>query len=167
MSFFGDVLGFEKFNAKDMFKKVVKNPLQLVTGVDPLSTKAWNKVLGTHNEPIVDQMGGAYGGHVISAFGNKDGGVYGRAQDAGIDTKAGGQMHDGAHVIAALYGLSALGGGQGNGGMPMPGQGQQQTAVDPYAAQREEAERRRKEMLVQALRESGNQSAFPDTSIYG
>lgn len=122
MSFFGDALNFEQFHFKDMWNKLKKDPKRVVLGVDPLSTKAWNAVLGRKDEPIVDQLGGAYGGHTISAFGNTDGGVYKRAEEAGVDTKAGGQMQDIAHVIAAIYGAQGLGnigpsnmGGLGNG----------------------------------------------------
>lgn len=97
-----DILGFELFNGKHILKDLGKHPWRSVTGIDPLSTGAWNKVLGRNDEPLVDQMGGAYGGHAISAFGNKDGGVYKAAQDAGIDTTSGGRAQDAAHVIAAL-----------------------------------------------------------------
>lgn len=127
MSFFSDVLGFEKFAAKDMWKKIKKDPERLLIGaVDPLSTKMWNKGLGSNYEPLVDQMGGQYGGHTISAFGNDDGGVYKRAREAGIDTKAGGQVHDLAHVLSAFYGgagLAGIGGGAGGGAAPAQGQG--------------------------------------------
>lgn len=119
-----DVLDFEAFNLKDMWKKVKKDPERLLIGaVDPWSTKMWNGITGSNYEPIVDQMGGAYGGHTISAFGNQTGGAYGRAQDAGIDTMAGAQVQDLAHVIAAMYaggyGADKLGGmvgGQSGGG---------------------------------------------------
>lgn len=109
MSFLGNVFDFESFNLKDMFKKVKKDPERLLIGaVDPWSTKLWNKVLDKDYEPLVDQMGGAYGGHTLSAFGNDDGGVYGRAREAGIDTKAGGYMHDAAHVLSAIFGGQGL-----------------------------------------------------------
>lgn len=153
MSFFGDVLGFEQFNLKDMWRKVKEDPERLLLGAaDPWSTKLWNKALGKDWEPIVDQMGGAYGGHTISAFGNTDGGVYERARQAGIDPKAGGQMHDAAHVISALYaggyGAGKLKGVMGNQGlgqfsnmsgqMPQPTQ-PQQVPQPPPAQQRESA----------------------------
>lgn len=113
----GDIFDFELFNAKDMLGKVKKDPWRLLVGAgDPLSTKAWNKITGKNMEPLVDQMGGAYGGDWISAFGKgQDGGVYGRAKAAGIDTKAGGRAHDVAHVVSAImagnYGLGQMGGG--------------------------------------------------------
>jgi hypothetical protein len=109
MGTLSDILGFEKFNLKDMWRKIKDDPERLLIGaVDPASTKMWNKVLGKDYEPIVDQMGGAYGGHTISAFGNTDGGVYGRARDAGIDVDAGAGMHDIAHTVAAIYGGQGL-----------------------------------------------------------
>lgn len=116
MSFVSDVLGFESFHLKDMWNKVRKDPERLLLGaVDPASSKLWSKVTGKDYEPIVDQMGGAYGGHTFSAFGAKDGGVYQRAREAGIDTKAGGGMHDAAHVISALFAGNGLAGGFGGG----------------------------------------------------
>ncbi|MGC4028930.1 MAG: hypothetical protein QM696_08665 [Steroidobacteraceae bacterium] len=105
MNFLNNVLGFEAFNAKDMLGKLKKNPERLFLGAaDPLSSRMWGKVTGKDYEPLVDQMGGAYGGHTLSVFGNKDGGVYQRARDAGIDTNAGGMMHDAAHIVSAMYG---------------------------------------------------------------
>jgi hypothetical protein len=120
MGYLSDVFDFEAFNLKDMWKKVKKDPERLLIGaVDPASTKMWNGITGKDYEPLVDQMGGAYGGHTISAFGNNDGGVYGRAEDAGIDTGAGGAMHDVAHVVSAIYGGQGL---MNIGGAPAGGQ---------------------------------------------
>ena len=118
MSFFGDALGFEKFQLSDWWRKAKKNPEQLLLGAaDPWGAKLWGKVLGKDYEPFVDQMGGPYGGSTISAFGKNDGGVYGRAEAAGVDTKSAKGIHDAAHVLSALfaggYGASALGGGGG------------------------------------------------------
>lgn len=113
MSFLGDALGFEKFHAGDLWDRIKKDPKRLVLGVDPLSTKVWNKVLGKKDEPLVDQLGGAYGGHTISAFGNNDGGVYKRAREAGIDTGAGEKMQDFAHMLASIYGGNGLYGASG------------------------------------------------------
>lgn len=156
MSFLGNALGFEAFHTKDLWKGIKKDPKRLILGVDPWSTKVWNKVLGKKDEPLVDQLGGAYGGHTISAFGNNEGGVYKRAEDAGIDTGAGKNMQDIAHVVAAAYGANGLmnigGGGQGGqtqGGMQnhmpqMPGQQQQQPKntwlADELARQEKEKE---------------------------
>lgn len=174
MGALSDMFGFDSFALKDLWRGIKKNPERLLIGAaDPWSTKAWNKVLGKDWEPLVDQMGGPYGGHTISAFGANDGGVYQRARDAGIDTGAGENAHDAAHVIAAMfagnYGMGQLGAGgtPGNAGgaqdwtrfaqMQPPGQQQ-----DPNAAQREAEERRRRqkeeeeqkrrEQLAQALK---------------
>jgi hypothetical protein len=116
MGFLGDNFGFESFQLKDWWNKAKENPEQLLLGAgDPLSAKMWSKITGKNYEPFVDQMGGPYGGHTISAFGANDGGVYGRANAAGINTKAAGGVHDGAHVLAALFaggsGMGAMGGG--------------------------------------------------------
>jgi hypothetical protein len=111
VSFFGDVLGFEKFHASDLLERTKDDPKRLILGVDPLSTKAWNKVLGRDDEPLVDQMGGPYAGHTIGG----DEGVFERARAEGIDTGPGKGMHDIAHVVAAIYagqGLTGLGTGQ-------------------------------------------------------
>lgn len=103
MSFLGDALGFEGFHSKRIGKALLDNPTRLLTGVDPLSTWGWNKVLGTHNKPIVDQMGGATGAD------------YKAASNAGINTTAGHDMQDLAHVVAAYYGTAGLGGIGGAG----------------------------------------------------
>lgn len=120
MSFLGDTLGFENFHLKDLWKGIKKDPKRLVLGVDPMSTKVWNKALNRDDEPLVDQMGGAYGGHTLSAFGNNDGGVYKRAEDAGINTGPGKKMQDLAHVVAALYGGKGLSDIGGSGGSSSP-----------------------------------------------
>lgn len=114
MGYLSDSLDFEKFFAKDLWSGIKKDPKRLVLGVDPASTWAWNKILGRDDKPLVDQMGGPYDGRVVS-FGHGDGGVYDRAQAAGINTKSAAGNHDAAHMIAASY---ALGGGLGgnNGG---------------------------------------------------
>jgi hypothetical protein len=113
MSYFSDSLDFEKFFAKDLWKNVKKDPKRLVLGVDPASTWAWNKVLGRDDDPLVDQMGGPYDGRVVS-FGHGNGGVYDRAQAAGIDTRAAAGNHDAAHLIAGSYAVGGLGNVGGN-----------------------------------------------------
>ena len=109
------IFDFDSFALKDIWKGIKKNPERLLLGaVDPWSTKMWNGITGKDYEPLVDQMGGPYGGHTLSAYGNNDGGVYARARAAGIDTTQGEQMHDVAHTIAAIFGAQGLGGGLGN-----------------------------------------------------
>lgn len=121
MSFLGSGLDFEKFQLGDIWSKIKKNPERLFIGaIDPWSSKLWSKVTGKDYEPLVDQMGGPYGGHTFSAFGKQDGGVYGRAEEAGIDTKSSRQLHDAAHAITGLfagnYGGQQLGGLMNGGG---------------------------------------------------
>jgi hypothetical protein len=103
MSSLKDLLGFELFNLKDMWKGIKKDPERLFLGAaEPLGSSLWGGILGKDYEPLIDQMGGPYGGSAISAFGNTDGGVYGRAEAAGIDTNAGRNMNNIAHIVAAL-----------------------------------------------------------------
>lgn len=133
MSFFGDVVKFEKFNLHDMAQKLKKDPLRAAVGaLDPLSTGVWNKITGKNWEPLVDQFGGAYGGQPIT-IGDTGQGVYGRAQQAGIPTQAGSTMHDIAHAITALfaggYGAHQLGLSQ------IPGLGGQTQATQPQPYQ--------------------------------
>lgn len=130
-NFLKDVLGFESFNAKDIWKKIKKDPERLALGaLDPFSTRIWNQTgIGKDWEPAVDQLGGAYGGSALT-IGDTGQGVYGRARAAGVPTEAGSQMHDIAHVIASIFGggygadkLGGLAGFQGGGRLPMPGGG--------------------------------------------
>lgn len=105
-NFLGDTLKFETFHGGSILKKLAHDPSRLITGVDPASTGLWNTVLGTHNKPIVDQMGGATGDD------------YAKASNAGINTTAGHDVQDLAHVVAAAFaaeGLAGAGGGAGGG----------------------------------------------------
>lgn len=161
---------FEMFNLGDMWKKIKKNPARLLYGgVDPWSTKLWNKALGKHDEPLVDQMGGPYGGHTFSAFGNKDGGVYKRAEERGIGTGTAGGIHDAAHVIAAMiaaqYGMGQIPGGQGGADgqqgwqqytNQMPQQQGQPQGETPYEKMKREREERELKQLLANL-QSGQQ----------
>lgn len=113
------VVGFEKFNLKDMLRKIKDDPFRMVIGAaDPLSTKAWNKVLGKDWEPIVNELGGP----------TKQ--AYQRALEAGIDIGPGKTMHDIAGLIAGSmaggYGMGKLGaltkGGSGPLSRFMPGE---------------------------------------------
>jgi hypothetical protein len=113
MGYFSDSLDFEKFFAKDLWSNLKKDPKRLILGVDPASTWAWNKVLGRDDDPLVDQMGGPYDGRVFS-YGHGNGGVYDRAQAAGIDTTAAQGNHDAAHLIAGSFAAGGLGNAGGN-----------------------------------------------------
>lgn len=126
-----DVFNFEQFHLGDLWDRIKEDPKRLLLGVDPLSTKVWNGVLNRDDKPLVDQLGGPYGGHTISAFDNKDGEVYQRAKDAGINTEDPGQLHDIAHVIAGKYGLQGIAGSMGmEGNVSMPNMNQQQQQAE-------------------------------------
>lgn len=106
MSFLGDVGNFELFNLGAMGNQIKDNPARLLYGsADPFSTNVWNKVLGTHDKPLVDQWGGAAPQR------------YEEAEDAGINTGPGKSMHTAAKVIASLFaGGAAAGAASGAGG---------------------------------------------------
>jgi len=150
MSTLGDIFGFEKFHAGDLWKRLKKDPKRLLLGVDPASTKLWNAALSRDDKPLVDELGGP------------DPGVYGRAEAAGVPTTAGKGMHDIAHVIAAAYGakgLSGIGAGSAGGGggqgvqqyanMLPKQQGPQDTRVAPSAID----EHLERERMKQAMRQ--------------
>lgn len=115
MGFLSDVLSFETFHLKEILGKVKDNPERLLIGaVDPAASKVWGKVLGKDYEPIVDQWGGATDQ------------TYAKAEAAGIDTKAGGQMQGVAHTIAQFYAgkyAKAKIGGMGGGANGVSGAG--------------------------------------------
>jgi hypothetical protein len=117
-----DSLAFDRFWVRDLWKGVKNDPKRLILGVEPASTWAWNQVLGRDDKPLVDQMGGPYDGRVFS-YGHNNGEVFDRAQAAGIDTAAGSQNLDIAHIVAlAAMGGGAMGGGGGGGaGGAQPG----------------------------------------------
>ncbi len=128
MGWLSDNFDFEMFNLKDMWEKIEDNPFQLMTGVDPFATGMWNEILGRDDEPIVNVLGGPYGGSSKGGLGS--GGVYDRAQEAGIDIGPATQMHDVAEVVASYYaakGLGGIGGGEaaaaGGGGAAGGGAG--------------------------------------------
>jgi hypothetical protein len=109
MSFLGNLGSFEAFNLKGMLNQVKDNPARLFYGsADPLSTKVWNKILGTDDKPLIDQWGGAAKHR------------YQEAEDAGIDTSAGRTGHNVAKTIASFYaggyGADKAGGLLGSGG---------------------------------------------------
>lgn len=122
MSWVKDVLGFELFNAKNIWKAIRKDPERLLLGAaDPASTEIWNTILGKDYEPMVDQMGGAYDGKVLSI--GDEGGVYKKAQNHGINTGPGRDMQRAAHVIAAMFAANGLMGMGGGGDTPAPNSG--------------------------------------------
>jgi Ni/Co efflux regulator RcnB len=102
MGFFSDTLAFDKFWLKDIWKGIEDDPKRLVLGVDPVSTEAWNAVLGRDDRAIVN------------AFGGPREGTYERAEAAGVPTESGRTAHGVAQTIAGAYGAAGLGGAAGN-----------------------------------------------------
>jgi hypothetical protein len=114
MGVVSDLFDFEKFNFKDMWKKIKDNPARLLYGgIDPFSTALWNGILGRKDEPLVNQLGGPAGGGKLGF--DKSGGVFGRAQGAGIDTSAAAGLHSGAEVVASAFGGAGIGNALGGG----------------------------------------------------
>jgi len=115
MSFFGDMLGFEKFNLKGIWDQARKNPERLLLGAaDPVGSKMWGGILGKEYQPMINE----FGGPTDQRFQD--------AQAAGIDTGFSKGSHDIAKAIAAMYagnygaGQAGIGeaanGGKGNFG---------------------------------------------------
>jgi hypothetical protein len=105
MGWLSDVGKFEGFNLKGMLNQIGDNPARILYGsADPFSTNVWNNILGTDDKPIIDQYGGAAPQR------------YQEAQQAGINTGPGAQMHGVARTIASMYGGQALGGAMGGAG---------------------------------------------------
>lgn len=102
MSWLGDVLRFDAFNAKGIVNNIVSNPVQSLLGADdPLSTGAWNAATGSHFKPYVDQWGGPT---------NE---TWQAARQAGINTGPASQTHGLAHLIAATEAGGYFGSGSG------------------------------------------------------
>lgn len=96
-NFISNALNFKASEGKGFLKDLWHDPSRAITGIDPFSTNMWNKALGTHNTPLVDQMGGATQQR------------YKDAEAQGIDTHAGKTTEAIAHAIASYYGGAALG----------------------------------------------------------
>lgn len=112
MSWLGDNLDFELFNLKDMFGKIKENPEQLLLGAaDPVGAGIWGGITGKEYEPVVNFLGGPMGGGTL---GIGSGGVYDRAEAAGINTKPAMGAHDVAETVAAIWGGYGAAQGLGN-----------------------------------------------------
>ncbi|MHA1570202.1 MAG: hypothetical protein ACTSWM_00165 [Alphaproteobacteria bacterium] len=110
MGFLSDNFDFEKFHLSDMWDRLKDDPKRLILGVDPFSTTLWNGILGRDDEPIMNQLGGPMGS---GWTGMGSGGVYDRAEAAGVDTGAAIKMHDIAETVAGIWGAAAAGGAIG------------------------------------------------------
>ena len=120
--FLGDLAGFKGLEGKNFLKEIGSNPSRLLTGIDPFSTKLWNKALGTNNNALVDQMGGA----TPQRF--KD------AEAAGINTGAGRTTEGIAHAVASLYAGGALAGLAGGGAAAGAGVGEGAGTIGAHGA---------------------------------
>lgn len=104
----GDALHFEKFFSTGILKAIKKDPKRLFLGLDPFTTKVWNKVLGRNDKPIVNQLGGP----------TKQ--TFRDAQAQGIKTGTASTLHGAAKAVAGAYGAyaggNALAGGSAAGG---------------------------------------------------
>jgi len=98
MGWFSDVLKFEKSHLKSLWKGIKDDPKRLILGVDPLSTKMWNEVLGRNDRALVNQLGGA------TSY------DYQRALDEGINIGPGQTMQNVAGMIAGTMAGGALSG---------------------------------------------------------
>lgn len=96
MGWFKSLLGFENSFSKNFLKDLGNDPSRLITGVDPLSTGAWNGVLGTHKQPLVN-MYGSPGPQYSQKY----------AEEGG-DPTAGQQFSTLADTIAGFYGGKGL-----------------------------------------------------------
>lgn len=98
--------GFELWHGKKILKGL--KPRHLLFGIDPLSTKLSNKVLGRNDDPLVNQLGGATNNR-YEQYGDETG------RDPGYAP----QLQKVANTIAGYYGGKAIGGlaGQGAGAL--------------------------------------------------
>ncbi len=112
MGWLSDNFDFEKFHLSDMWDRIKDDPKRLILGVDPASTELWNTILNRDDEAIMNQLGGPMGSGWAGL--GETGGVYGRAEEAGIDTGAAGGMHDIAETVAMIWGGGAAAQGLGN-----------------------------------------------------
>lgn len=104
-----DALSFERFQLGDWWDKIKDNPEQLLIGAgDPFSAALWGGITGKDYEPFVNALGGPQGSGFLGL--GENGGVYERAQNAGINTDTAGGLHNAAELVAASYA-----GGYGSG----------------------------------------------------
>lgn len=103
MGFLSDLFDFENMFTGSFVEDIFDKPSRLITGIDPASTKVWNKVLGRDDEPLVN------------VFGSPGKKYYEEAAKKGINTKAAGTLHTIADTIAGFYGAQGLAGIGGSG----------------------------------------------------
>jgi hypothetical protein len=99
-----DALGFESFDVKNFFQNLKHDPKRAFLGVDPLSTKGWNAILGRNDKPLVNQFGGP----------TND--TFDKANQQGIDTGTASTLHGVAKGVAGALGAYGAGNGLINAG---------------------------------------------------
>lgn len=113
MGILSDVLDFEKVNFKDIYDKLREDPERAFIGaVDPFSSWMWGQITGKDYEPLVNQLGGPYGGGGLGT--GNTGGVYEKAEAQGVNTYPSAVSHDIAEVIAMMYGGQGAASGLGS-----------------------------------------------------
>lgn len=95
---------FERFNFDQMYKEILKHPQRLLQGVDPLSTKLNNEILGTDYDPVINQLGGPTNQRFVDYV--EQGGDPRAASNAGV-------AHQIAAAVASWYAGGALAGAVG------------------------------------------------------
>lgn len=109
MSQFSDLFDFLGYSLKDGFNTLKQDPERVAIGaIDPASSWAWGKVTGKDYQPVINQLGSPMGGGALGL--DKSGGVYDRADTAGINTYPAQRFFGIGDSIASFYGGSALGG---------------------------------------------------------
>lgn len=105
-----DFSDFELSKLTDVAHQLKSEPGRILYGsFDPISTKLWNKLLGTHSSPIINQLGGPTQEN------------YANARERGVSGVAGTEsIHDVIGTVAGIWGgygaghgLSALASGAG------------------------------------------------------
>jgi hypothetical protein len=117
MSGLKSFLGFQNLFSKEFGKDIFRKPTRLLTGIDPASTKVWNKVLGKDDKPLVN------------AFGSPGEQYYQQAEAKGIDTGAARGFHALADKVAGFYGAQGIGNAMA-GGASAGGSGGEAAAGD-------------------------------------
>lgn len=111
---------FEVGHLGDIASDIWHDPSRLLTGVDPLSTSLWNGILGTDNQPLVNQLGGATEQR------------YADAEARGIDTGMARGLQDIAGTVAGYFGGQGLWNAFGGSAGGLFGGGSAPTAANPY-----------------------------------
>src|SRR3972149_2401609 len=98
MGFLKKLMGFQNSFSKNFGKDLLKHPTRLLTGIDPLSTKISNTVLGRDDKPMVNMTG------------SPDEQYYAKAEAEGVDTGAARKFHKVADNVAMAIGAQGLAG---------------------------------------------------------